>query len=156
DVGDAVAVEVHKLWREADASGSGNRAELAAGLEPLELLEARCRFATDVGVDAELAFAELADEQAGLAVPLDVSDARSSVADLDVNGLAARGELDRRSQAGARLSPGLLRWRGRGNGRQQQGGSDRQHEKLSSNRSGRMEQKHPSPGPSTRGPNRYG
>src|SRR5207248_5397198 len=64
----AVAVKVHELWSEADASGREDGAELVPGPEPLELAEAGLGLGAEVGVEAQLAFAELADEQAGLAV----------------------------------------------------------------------------------------
>src|SRR5262249_48620328 len=62
-VADAVAVEVHELWSEADASARGHPAGGRPILEPGEGVEARVRFGAGVAVDAELALPELADEE---------------------------------------------------------------------------------------------
>src|SRR5262249_34852012 len=106
---------VHQLWSEADASARGDLAEGAPGLEPVEAVEARLRRRALVGVDAQLAVAELADEQLGLALALEVGDARGGVADVDVDRLAGRQKLAGRGQPAGGGRAG----RGAGRGKQQ-------------------------------------
>src|SRR5262249_53766300 len=72
----AVAAEVHQLWTEADISPRLDGAERVAGLEPFEVTELRVLRRADVPVDAQLAAAELAEEQVGLAVAVEVADER--------------------------------------------------------------------------------
>src|SRR5262249_31387015 len=122
DVTDAVAVEVHKLWSEADASAAGDFAGVVAGLEPLEFLELRLPGGARVAVDAELARAELAGEQLGFPLAEQVGKAGGSVADIDINRLVRRQHRHRRSQ----LWPGLRLLLRQGRQDRQQGGHRQQ------------------------------
>src|SRR5262249_46476311 len=75
-VGSAVAVQVHQLWSEADASPLGDRRDPAAGLEPGARLELRLGPGAGVAVDAQPALVELADQQGERAVLEEVADER--------------------------------------------------------------------------------
>src|SRR5262249_9802868 len=99
-VGMAVAVQVHKLWSEADASARGDLALSAPGLEPRETVEARFALAAAcVAVQAQLALAELADEQMPHAVAGEVGDEGGGMPDVHVDRLATCLEFHRRRQA---------------------------------------------------------
>src|SRR5262249_41409938 len=50
DVADAVAVQVHKLWSEADASARGHGTGRAAGFKPVELVKPGLALGADVPV----------------------------------------------------------------------------------------------------------
>src|SRR5262249_27972105 len=80
DVAAPVAVEVHQLWSEADASAHGDAGDGAAGLEPGVGIEFRRMPRAGVAVDAQAALVVLADEEGRLAVAVDVADERSGVA----------------------------------------------------------------------------
>src|SRR5262249_18041944 len=108
DVLAAVAVEVHQLGTEADASGRGDAAVLFPGLELDAGGVARGGVAADVLVDPQDAVAELADEQVQLAVAVDVRQVRGGVADGRVNRLAVRFEPDRRPQFGRQTGGRLV------------------------------------------------
>src|SRR5207253_7718106 len=92
DVADAVAVEVHKLWREADASARRQAHHLAACLTPFEAVELGRAAAADVGIKAQLALAELAHEQDHIPVALQVRHKRGGVSHVHVDGTASRLE----------------------------------------------------------------
>ena len=62
DIADAVAVEVHELWREADTSAKRHADDLATRLEPLELVKLGVILGADVWIKPELALAELSHE----------------------------------------------------------------------------------------------
>src|SRR5205814_592491 len=74
DVFDPVTVEVHQLWTESDASATRDAPELGAVLEDLTAGELRRGGGSGVAVDRQLALAELADEQVGHAVAVEVAD----------------------------------------------------------------------------------
>src|SRR5262245_20466247 len=59
DIGSAIAVEVHELWSEADASARRDLGLRATSLEPLKLLEAEVALLARSGINAEFAFSEL-------------------------------------------------------------------------------------------------
>src|SRR5207237_7105356 len=80
-VGDAVAVEVHQLGTEADASARGNAAVLSPVLELDSGGELRRGVRAGVLEDPEDPAAELADEQVAGTVPVDIADERGGVAD---------------------------------------------------------------------------
>src|SRR5262249_20858418 len=108
DVGDAVAVEVHQLWSEADASARRHFAAILAVEEPGELVEFGLGVGDHVAVDAQPRVAKLADEQILDAASVDVGEERSGVTNYDVDRLTAGQDLDRRSQLLAALR---FRWR---------------------------------------------
>jgi hypothetical protein len=82
----AVAVKVHQLGTKADASARGDAAVLVAILELDAGAESGPGNGTLVAIDPEQAFLELANEQVGHAVAVEVADERSGVAHLGVNG----------------------------------------------------------------------
>src|SRR5262249_29773668 len=99
DVGPPVAVQVHQLWSEADASADRDAGDLAAGLEPGVRVEARLLAGAGVAVDAQPAVVVLAHEQAQAAVLIEVADERRRVAlALHVECLTAGLDLHRRQQ----------------------------------------------------------
>src|SRR6185436_17094329 len=72
DVVVAVAVQVHSLWTEPDASARGDLGDFAAGHEPGVVRESGRLVGADVLVDPELPLAELSDEQVALAVAVEI------------------------------------------------------------------------------------
>src|SRR5262249_53901661 len=72
DVRDPVAVEVRELRTESDASPRRDARFLLARLEPSEAVELRLLRGPDVLVDAQLALAELTDEEVGDPVAVEV------------------------------------------------------------------------------------
>src|SRR5207253_10666034 len=98
EVGDAVAVEVHQLGTEADASARGDAAVRFAIFELDPGGELRLGRGADVAIDPENAFAELADQQVLFAVAEEIADERGGVADGGVDRLARGLDADGRQQ----------------------------------------------------------
>src|SRR5262249_683534 len=95
-VSQAVAFEVHQLWSEADASANRDSAGLAAGREPSEVLESGRAGAARAGIDAQSAVVELANEQVGDTVAVEVADKGGCVPRaLDVERLPADADVNR-------------------------------------------------------------
>src|SRR5262249_17835845 len=105
DVHAAIAVEVHQLWSEADASAHGHPTDLAARLEPGVAGERRLIASAGVLVDAQPAFVVLTDQQGGHTGAVDVADEGGRVAitlhverftaDLNLNGWKQIAEVRR-------------------------------------------------------------
>src|SRR5262249_38272390 len=106
DVADAVAIEIHKLWREADASARRQADNLAACLKPLELIEFGLVPRADVGVNPKLALAELSYKQDHLAIALHVGHKWSGVPHVYVDRLTCGLQQDRRRKVGRRIGRG--------------------------------------------------
>src|SRR5262249_36013034 len=93
-VGPPVAVEVHQLWSETDASADRDAGDFPAGFEPGVRIEARLGPRSRVAIDAQPSAVELADEQAEAAVFVEVADERGGVTfTLDIECLAAGLDL---------------------------------------------------------------
>src|SRR5262249_1163820 len=89
DIADAVAVQVHELWREADASAKRHADDLTVHLEPLELIQLGVVPGADVGIKPKPPFAELADEQGQAAVASYIGHEWRRVPQGHINGLTA-------------------------------------------------------------------
>src|SRR5207302_1106542 len=84
-----VAVEVHQLWTEADASARGHTAILMSIFESESSRQLRLSIRAFVAVDPQQAFAELPDEEILDTVAIEVTHERSRMADGGVDELAA-------------------------------------------------------------------
>src|SRR5262249_7322909 len=93
DVEVSVAVEVHQLWSEADASARGNLA-----VEPRKVGKHRLRVRPGVAIDAKLAVPELAHEQVFDPIPIEVAEERGRVTNVHVDRLAASEDAHRRGE----------------------------------------------------------
>src|SRR5262249_44317560 len=98
DVADAVAVQVHKLWRETDTSARRQGNDLATRLEPFELVKLGLVLGADVGVKPKSALVELSHEQDHVAVALQVGHERGGVPHIHVDGTISRLDLNRRRE----------------------------------------------------------
>src|SRR5205814_2553689 len=91
----SVAVEIHQLWSEADASA---RRHFAVEFDALRELGRVLR--PVIAIDPQDAVAELADEQVAFAVTEEIADKRRGMADVGVDELAAGLQADRRGEVG--------------------------------------------------------
>ena len=96
----AIAVEIHELWIEADASRAGKGGVLPASLEIRELVgEEGFRIRALVQVDPGSTSTELADDQVLLSVLVEVIDERRRMAGRGRDGLLAGQDLGGRFEA---------------------------------------------------------
>ncbi len=98
-VDEAVAVNVHQLWTEPDASPRGDAALRPAVLEFLARCEPRVSGRPLVAIDPEDSLSELTDKKVHDAIAVEVAHEGRGVADVSIDHLAGCLQPDRRIRA---------------------------------------------------------